>query len=99
MIATIVILAITLEGLIEYVKLIFGKQINWKQVAAIVMGVLLALAAQVDLYSVVGVDFVIPYIGTVLTGIIFSRGANYTADFIKLIQGAGKKEDAQDESE
>ena len=83
---TIFILAITVEALIEYGKLIFGKTINWKQIAAIAVSILLAFGAQVDLFAVVGVKFIIPYLGIILTGIIFSRGANYTSDFIKLLQ-------------
>lgn len=86
-IATIFILAFTVEAIIEYSKLIFiDKKVNWKQLGAIVLGVLLALLAGVDLFAIVGVEFVVPYVGVVLTGIIFSRGSNYLADFIKLIQ-------------
>lgn len=99
--ATIIILAITVEALIEYVKLIFvQKAVNWKQVAALIMGVALSILAGTDLYALVGVGFAVPYVGSVLTGIIFSRGANYVSDFIGLIQGArsGKQiETAKDE--
>lgn len=83
---TIFILAIVVEALVEYGTLIFGKVINWKQIVAIAVSILLAIGAQVDLFAVVGVKFIIPYLGIVLTGIIFSRGANYTADFVKLLQ-------------
>jgi len=85
-IAVIFILAITVEALIEYGKLIFQKEINWKQIAAIVVAVGLAVAAGTDLYAILGVSFNVPYIGIVLTGILFSRGANYLSDFIKLTQ-------------
>jgi hypothetical protein len=96
-ISTIVILALTLEAIIEYGKLIFvNKMFNWKQVAAVVGGIGLALATGVDLFKVVGVNFVIPYIGTVLTGVIFSRGANYLSDFIKLIGGVATKASSAD---
>lgn len=84
--ATIFILAITVEALIEYGKLIIQKEINWKQIAAIVVAVLLSVAACTDLYALLGVKFAIPYLGMALTGILFSRGANYLADFIKLTQ-------------
>lgn len=93
MIATVIILAVTVEALIEYGKLIFvDKSINWKQVGALALGVALAVLAQVDLFSIIGVTFLLPYAGMVLTGIIFSRGANYAADFIKLIQGVTAKQ-------
>ena len=82
----IIILAITVEALIEYTKLIYAKEINWKQVVALVMGVFLAAAAGADLYRILGVEFVIPYVGTVLTGIVCSRGSNYLADFVKKLQ-------------
>lgn len=84
--AIIFILALTVEALIEYGKLIFQKEINWKQIAAVIVAVGLAVLAQTDLYAILGVTFVVPYVGMVLTGILFSRGANYLSDFIKLTQ-------------
>ena len=84
--AIIFILALTVEALVEYGKLIFQKEINWKQIAAVIIAVGLAVLAQTDLYAILGVSFVVPYVGMVLTGILFSRGANYLADFIKLTQ-------------
>ncbi len=86
-IATVLILGVTVEAIIEYISLIFAdKTFNWKQLVALILGVGLALLAQVDLFNAVGVTFIVPYVGMILTGIIFSRGANYAADFIKLIQ-------------
>jgi hypothetical protein len=87
-------LAITVEALVEYFKLVFNKTINWKQVVAIVLSVFLAIAAGVDLFEILGVTFQIPFVGLVLTGIIFSRGANYLSDFIKRIQTVGGNTDA-----
>lgn len=88
---TILLVAFVVEALVQYgkeiVKVVAGKiKVNWTQVAAIIVGVALALLAQVDLFALVGLTFVAPWIGMVLTGIVFSRGANYTADFIKLVQ-------------
>ncbi len=86
---TILILAITVEAMIEYAKLLFvDKAIVWKQVAALILGIGLSVLAGTDLYAVVGVTFSVPYVGVVLTGIIFSRGSNYVADFVKKLQGA-----------
>lgn len=90
----ILMLAITVEALVEYFKLVFNKTINWKQVVAIVLSVFLAIAAGVDLFEILGVTFQIPFVGLVLTGIIFSRGANYLSDFIKRIQTVGGNTDA-----
>ena len=87
-ITKIIILGIIVEALIEYVKLIFvNHSINWKQVAALVIGIVLSCCAQIDLFAAVGLTFVTPWVGIILTGVIFSRGANYVADFVALIQG------------
>jgi hypothetical protein len=89
--ATIFILAITVEALVAYGGIIVstvGKKITieWKQIAAIIIAVLLAIGAGADLYKIIGVTFGVPYLGMILTGVIFSRGANYLADFLKLAQ-------------
>lgn len=82
----IIMLAVIIEGLIEYAKLIIRHDMVWKQVAAIVGSVFLAVAAKVDLFAVFELEFAVPYLGTVLTGIFLSRGANYVSDFIKKLQ-------------
>ena len=91
-IVLILILAITVEALIQYVKTIF-KMLEDKQyktfatqLAAILLAVFICFAAGVDLYALVGVCFAIPWLGVLLTGIVISRGSNYTSDFIKRLQ-------------
>lgn len=86
-IAMVFVLGVVVEALVEYAKLIFADKVfNWKQLVAALLGIGLAILAQVDLFAAVGVTFIVPYVGMVLTGIIFSRGANYASDIIKLIQ-------------
>ena len=65
-----------------YTEIFVEHKLHWKQFIAMILGIALALAANVDLYSVVGVTFAVPYLGNILTGIVFSRGANYFADFV-----------------
>lgn len=92
MILLAIVMAITVEGLIEYAKTV-GKAVSdgqWKlfvtQVASIVIGVLLCLAVGADVYAALGVTFALPWIGTVLTGIFASRGSNYISDLAKRLQ-------------
>ena len=68
----------------------------WKtavtQLAAIALGVLLCFMTGGDLFAVVGITFVWPWLGTVLSGVIISRGANYVSDFIKRLQSVKTEE-------
>ena len=89
------IMAVTVEGLIEYVKTV-GKSIiakEWKtaltQGAALIISIALCFVVSADLYSVVGVNFAFPWVGCLLTGIFASRGANYVSDLVKKLQTIG----------
>lgn len=92
MILLAIVMAVTVEGLIEYAKTI-GKALiggMYKtmvtQIVAIILGVLLCLAVGADVYGALGVTFAVPWVGTVLTGIFASRGSNYISDLAKRLQ-------------
>ncbi len=76
--------SILIEALITYFNEIFiNKEFSWKQIVSIAIGIFVAIAFQVDLPETFGLHSVIPFVGQVITGIIFSRGSNYVADLIK----------------
>ena len=87
-IALVIVLAVTVEAMVEYVKSIcaafagVGAKAAVLQLSAVAVSVLLCLASGADLYGWLGVPFIYPAIGVVLTGIFASRGANYVSDLI-----------------
>lgn len=88
----VIVFAVLVEALIEYAKTI-GKAIVGKQyktavtqLVAVVVGVVLCVAGNADMFAALGITFSIKMLGTVLTGIIISRGANYASDIMKRIQ-------------
>ena len=91
-ITLILVLAITVEALVQYGKNIGAMALNQEyktfatQLAAIVLAVLVCLATGADLYSLLGVSFAVPWLGILLTGVVISRGSNYASDFIKRLQ-------------
>lgn len=92
MILLAIVMAVTVEALIEYVKQIAKALSSGEaktaatQVASILLGVLLCLAVGADVYGALGVAFAVPWVGTVLTGIFASRGSNYVSDLAKRLQ-------------
>lgn len=96
-IALIIMVAIVLEGLVEY-----GKTIDRMVVArdyktaitqgiTIVLGIALAFIFHLQLFnegmSEIYKDLAInPTIDMILTGILFSRGSNYFSDFVGKLQ-------------
>lgn len=92
MILLAIVMAVTVEALIEYVKQIAKALGSGEvkaaatQVVSILLGVLLCLGVGADVYGALGVAFAVPWVGTVLTGIFASRGSNYIADLAKRLQ-------------
>jgi hypothetical protein len=90
-------MAVTVEGIIQYVKSIVKMftqhelKTGLTQLGAMVLSVLLCFASGVDLYTDLGVQFSLPWLGTALTGVFASRGANYLSAFIGKIQTPAQK--------
>lgn len=78
----IVFTAIVLEGIVEYVKLAVNKNMCVEIIATIVAGVGAALAFNLDMFALAGIPAQMPYVGSVLTGILIARGSNYIFDLI-----------------
>jgi divalent metal cation (Fe/Co/Zn/Cd) transporter len=76
----ILILVVIVEALIEY----FGTPIPsaYKPYVAAVVGVLLCLGYGADLLAALGYPAGLPYVGTVLTGLLISRGSNVFNDLV-----------------
>lgn len=92
MIVLSIMLAVTVEGVVEIAKSIGkaalseGYKTAVTQVVALALGCALCLAAGADVYGALGVHFATPQLGMVLTGVLSSRGSNYVSDFIKRLQ-------------
>ena len=95
MIVLVLMMAVTVEGLIEYGKTV-GKAMLDKQYktaitqgTALILSVLLCFAVGADFYAVLNVQFTLPWVGCLLTGIFASLGANFVSDLFKKLQTLG----------
>ncbi len=89
----VLMLAVTVEALVEYTKSLI-KAFTDKcykcavvQLCAMVISIVLCVLANADMYAALGVPFVVPGIGMVLTGIFASRGANFVSDLVGRLRG------------
>jgi hypothetical protein len=85
----ILVFAITIEALVEYVKSFSAqdKRAIIIQLGAAAASVFLCFLAGVDLYAALGVS--LPVAGTIFTGIFVSRGTNYINDLIGRLRNGG----------
>lgn len=95
-VASLLLLAVSAEAIWETLLMVKSNGgINKERLGAIITGVILAVAAQVDFFRIMGVPLMIPYLGMVFTGIIISRGANFIHDIIKITEAVKIKNKAQ----
>lgn len=86
----LIALAVLIEALIEYGKTVVQafetgeKKKGLIQLISMILGVLVAFAFHGDAFALLGME-VHPIIGTLITGVILSRGSNYTSDLLKRI--------------
>ncbi len=102
MVFLIIVVAITVEGLVEYAKSVGrmfadgAKHTLGIQLGAMLVAVLLCLIFGADVYRYLGVPVAVPWVGCVLTGIFASRGSNYISDLIGRLRKGSPWELAQD---
>ena len=79
-------MAILVEGIVTYVREL-TTEFKVVLLAPIILGILVSIAYSLDIPAILGISANIPYIGSVLTGIIIARGSNYLFDLVgKLTQ-------------
>lgn len=86
--AQLVIVAILVEAIWENIKMVYQSgKLSISMIGSLVVSILLCTIANVDIFPVVGLNISIPIIGSVLTGIIVSRGANFVNDLFTKLKG------------
>ena len=55
------------------------------------VSILVCVATGADLFPLVNMPLVVPYLGSVLTGIITARGANFVSDLFTRLNGPKKE--------
>lgn len=92
MIIKITILAILCEAIWENLKMIWeNNKFSVNRLGALILSIILALATQIDLFKVLDIE-IVPVIGSIFTGILISRGANFIHDLLVRIENLRKGE-------
>ena len=84
--AQLIIIAILVEAIWENLKILYDKnKIN--MIGSLILGILVCVLAQIDIFALVGITLKLPIVGYVLTGIICSRGSNAINDLLGKLKG------------
>lgn len=79
---------VLINALVEVIKQIADyKSLQVWYIGSIVVGVLVCVGYNIDLFALVGLQTDIPYLGAVLSGLLLGRGSNFVADLFKKLNG------------
>lgn len=83
----LVTMGVLVEAVVEVIKSIYENgKVNKIVVLSIFVGLTFAFTLGIDLFSLIGIDTNVAYVGVVATGLIVSRGANFVHDLIDKLQ-------------
>lgn len=79
----IIIVSILAESIWETLKMTWQNgKVSIDRIGALVVSLVLTLGTKMDLLDLLGLKTTIPYMGSILTGIIISRGSNFVHDLL-----------------
>ena len=86
--AQLVIIAILVEAIWENLKMIWNKnKLNFNMLGSLLLSMIICVLAQINIFKIIGINLIVPVVGSLLTGIIVSRGANFVNDLFKKLKG------------
>lgn len=71
------------------------RTVSYSSLVSLAVGVIVALAADINLFSAFGLEMNWPVLPQIFTGIIISRGANFVYDLLASIQSKKAGTDQQ----
>ena len=84
MIAQLLVVSLVVEALWENLKILWDDgHLNVDRLGAMVLGVLICLGVGINFFDAVGLPFIFPLVGNILSGVLVSRGANALHDLLK----------------
>lgn len=86
--AQLIIIAILVEAIWENLKMIWDKnKLNINMLGSLILSMIICVLAQINIFEIVGINLIVPMVGSLLTGIIVSRGANFVNDLFSKLKG------------
>jgi chromate transport protein ChrA len=83
----IIVIALLAETIWENLKMVWQEgKVNVDRIGALIVSVVVSMATQLDIFAILNFGIAIPFIGSFLTGILISRGANVIHDLLNKIE-------------
>ena len=90
-ITQLIIVAILVEAIWENLKMIWEKgKFSINRLGSLIVSIFVCVITNMNLFELVDIPINIAFVGSILTGIIVSRGANFVNDLFAKINVKGE---------
>lgn len=87
----VIVIALLAETIWENLKMVWQEgKLNVDRIGALIVSIIVAMATQLDVFAILNFNITIPFVGSFLTGLLISRGANVIHDLLEKIQSLKK---------
>lgn len=88
----LVIIAVLVEAIWENIKRVYsGDKVDASVVGSLGVSILVCVSTGADIFPIVNMPLAVPFLGSILTGIITARGANFVSDLFTRLNGPKKE--------
>jgi len=86
--AQLILISILVEAIWENLKILWAeKKFNFNMLGSLILAIAICTMSGMDIFKIVGIELALPLVGSVLTGVVVSRGANFVNDLFSKLQG------------
>lgn len=84
----LVIIAVLVEAIWENIKRVYSEnKVDTSVIGSLGVSILVCVCTRADLFPLINMPLTVPFLGSVLTGIITARGANFVNDLFARLNG------------
>ena len=76
----VIMLAVMVEAIWENIKRAYTDSLQPSVVGSLVISILVCVLTGVDVFELIGLPIRVAFVGSILTGVIAARGANFVND-------------------
>lgn len=87
----VIMLAVMVEAIWENIKRGYTDSLQPSVIGSLVVSILVCVLTGADLFEIIGLPIRVPFVGSVLTGIVAARGANFVNDLFTRLNGPKKE--------
>ena len=88
----LVIIAVLVEAIWENIKRVYSdSKVDTSVIGSLGVSIVVCVSTGADIFPLVGMPLVVPFLGSVLTGIVTARGANFVNDLFTRLNGPKKE--------